>query len=131
MKILFIFNEYLFIITKVFKILLKKLRLYYIIVFVKQNNSKGVWIMLNKIQNGITQKFTIAKDNKAESKKILKEIYIALSEKGYDPINQIVGYLLSEDPTYITNYKNARALIRHIDRDELLNDLVKNYLGVK
>jgi len=87
--------------------------------------------MLNKIQSGITQKFTIAKDNKAETKKILKEIYIALSEKGYDPINQIVGYLLSEDPTYITNYKNARALIRHIDRDELLNELVKNYLGVK
>ena len=87
--------------------------------------------MLNKMQSGITQKFTIAKDNKAETKKILKEIYIALSEKGYDPINQIVGYLLSEDPTYITNYKNARALIRHIDRDELLNDLVKNYLGVK
>lgn len=87
--------------------------------------------MLNKTQSGITQKFTIAKDNKAETKKILKEIYIALSEKGYDPINQIVGYLLSEDPTYITNYKNARALIRHIDRDELLNELVKNYLGVK
>ena len=87
--------------------------------------------MLNKVQNGITQKFTITKDNKAETKKILKEIYIALSEKGYDPINQIVGYLLSEDPTYITNYKNARALIRHIDRDELLNELVKNYLGVK
>ena len=87
--------------------------------------------MLNKIQSGITQKFTIAKDNKAETKKILKEIYIALSEKGYDPINQLVGYLLSEDPTYITNYKNARALIRHIDRDELLNELVKNYLGVK
>ena len=87
--------------------------------------------MLNKTQSGITQKFTIAKDNKAETKKILREIYIALSEKGYDPINQIVGYLLSEDPTYITNYKNARALIRHIDRDELLNELVKNYLGVK
>ena len=87
--------------------------------------------MLNKTQSGLTQKFTIAKDNKAETKKILKEIYIALSEKGYDPINQIVGYLLSEDPTYITNYKNARALIRHIDRDELLNELVKNYLGVK
>ena len=87
--------------------------------------------MLNKIQNGVTQKFTIAKDNKVETKKILREIYIALSEKGYDPINQIVGYLLSEDPTYITNYKNARALIRHIDRDELLNELVKNYLGVK
>ena len=87
--------------------------------------------MLNKPQSGVTQKFTITKDNKAETKKILKEIYNALNEKGYNPINQIVGYILSEDPTYITNYKNARALIRHIDRDELLNELVKNYLGVK
>ena len=87
--------------------------------------------MLNKTPNETTQRFTIAKDGKTDTKKILKEIYIALSEKGYDPINQIVGYLLSEDPTYITNYKNARALIRYIDRDELLNELVKNYLGVK
>ena len=87
--------------------------------------------MLNKPQSGVTQKFTITKDNKAETKKILKEIYNALNEKGYNPINQIVGYILSEDPTYITNYKNARALIRHMDRDELLNELVKNYLGVK
>ena len=65
-----------------------------------------------------------------EMREILRTIYDALSEKGYNPINQIVGYLLSEDPTYITNYKNARALIRHIDRDELLNALVKDYLGV-
>lgn len=80
---------------------------------------------------GKTQPFNIVKDKRVEAKQILREIYIALSEKGYDPINQIVGYLLSEDPTYITNYKNARALVRHIDRDELLNELVKNYLGVK
>lgn len=78
-----------------------------------------------------TKPFPVAKDNGAETKQILREIYVALSEKGYDPINQIVGYLLSEDPTYITNYKNARALVRRIDRDELLNALVKNYLGVK
>ena len=78
-----------------------------------------------------TKPFPIAKDMGAETKQILREIYLALSEKGYDPINQIVGYLLSEDPTYITNYKNARALVRRIDRDELLNALVKNYLGVK
>lgn len=78
-----------------------------------------------------TKAFPIAKDGNAETKKILREIYVALSEKGYDPINQIVGYILSEDPTYITNYKNARALVRRIDRDELLNELVKNYLGVK
>ncbi|MBO5305927.1 MAG: IreB family regulatory phosphoprotein [Clostridia bacterium] len=85
--------------------------------------------MLNN--GGKTQPFTIVKDKQVETKQILREVYIALSEKGYNPINQIVGYLLSEDPTYITNYKNARALVRHIDRDELLNELVKNYLGVK
>ncbi len=85
--------------------------------------------MLN--HGGKTQPFTIVKDKQVETKQILREVYIALSEKGYNPINQIVGYLLSEDPTYITNYKNARALVRHIDRDELLNELVKNYLGVK
>ena len=55
-------------------------------------------------------------------------IYYALKEKGYNPINQIVGYILSEDPTYITTYNNARSLIRHIDRDELLQALVKSYL---
>ena len=60
----------------------------------------------------------------------LTAVYNALSEKGYDPINQIVGYILSEDPTYITNYNGARSLIRRIDRDKLLNTLVKNYLGV-
>ena len=75
--------------------------------------------------------FPVARDSGAETKQILREIYVALSEKGYDPINQIVGYILSDDPTYITNYKNARALVRRIDRDELLNALVKNYLGVK
>ncbi|MBO4219485.1 MAG: IreB family regulatory phosphoprotein [Clostridia bacterium] len=60
---------------------------------------------------------------------VLRTVYEALLEKGYNPINQIVGYILSEDPTYITNHKNARGLIRRIDRDELLNALVKNYLG--
>lgn len=60
----------------------------------------------------------------------LSEIYQALAEKGYDPINQIVGYLLSEDPTYITNHKNARALIRKLDRDELLRELIRNYLNL-
>ncbi len=63
-----------------------------------------------------------------DSKAILREVYEALSEKGYNPIGQIVGYLLSEDPTYITNANNARALIRKIDRDELMRELVKSYL---
>ncbi|WP_423250150.1 IreB family regulatory phosphoprotein [Thermoanaerobacterium thermosaccharolyticum] len=65
-------------------------------------------------------------DNKARD--ILKSVYDALSEKGYNPINQIVGYILSGDPTYITSHKNARNLIRKIERDELVEELVKNYL---
>ena len=78
-----------------------------------------------------TIKFTVPCDDKENMRRILRSVFDALNEKGYNPINQIVGYLLSEDPTYITNYKNARALVRRIDRDELLNALVKNYLGVK
>ena len=62
------------------------------------------------------------------NREVLKEVYEILSEKGYNPIGQIVGYLLSEDPTYITNCSNARALIRRIDRDELMGELVKHYL---
>lgn len=81
-------------------------------------------------KNGKTQTFEAYHDGSDEMRKILQTIYAALSEKGYNPVNQIVGYLLTEDPTYITNYKNARAMVRHIDRDELLNALVKNYLGV-
>lgn len=67
-------------------------------------------------------------DESSNAREILREVYDAMSEKGYNPIGQIVGYLLSEDPTYITNYRNARALIRKIDRDELMSELVKNYL---
>ena len=62
---------------------------------------------------------------------VLKSVYAALVEKGYNPINQIVGYILSEDPTYITTHNNARSLIRKIDRDELLQELVRNYLQDK
>ena len=86
--------------------------------------------MSNLNKNELTRKFGVVSDKNVEMRKTLRVIYDALSEKGYNPVNQIVGYLLSEDPTYITNHKNARALIRHIDRDELLNALVKNYLGV-
>lgn len=67
-------------------------------------------------------------DELLSTREILREVYNAMSEKGYNPIGQIVGYLLSEDPTYITNYNNARSLIRKIDRDELMAELVKNYL---
>ena len=75
-----------------------------------------------------TRKFDFASEQDAEIRRILVTVYRALEEKGYNPINQIVGYILSEDPTYITNYNNARALIRKIDRDELMSELVKCYL---
>ena len=75
-----------------------------------------------------TIKFLVPDDAKEEMKVILSAVYRSLSEKGYNPINQIVGYLLSEDPTYITNYNNARSLICKLDRDELLQELVRHYL---
>ena len=75
-----------------------------------------------------TIKFSVPVDNSAEMKQILTEVYRSLTEKGYNPINQIVGYLLSEDPTYITNYNGARTEITKIDRDELMEELVRNYL---
>lgn len=76
-----------------------------------------------------TQTFTIGADNDEEMKKILTVVYDALREKGYNPINQLVGYILSEDPTYITTHNNARTLIRRIDRDDLLRVLVRSYLN--
>ena len=75
-----------------------------------------------------TRKFNVAQEKDAEIRHILTTVYAALEDKGYNPINQIVGYILSEDPTYITTYKNARAIIRRIDRDDLLQALLKNYL---
>ncbi len=76
-----------------------------------------------------TMTFTLERDRESDIRRILTTVYDALKEKGYNPINQIVGYILSEDPTYITTYNNARSLIRRIDRDELLQVLVKSYLG--
>ncbi len=73
--------------------------------------------------------FSVKKEREDEMKRIVTQVYDALKEKGYDPINQIVGYILSEDPTYITNYKQARSLICKIDRDDLLHALVKSYLS--
>ncbi len=75
-----------------------------------------------------TIQFSIKEDSDAEMKQILGEVYDALQEKGYNPISQIVGYILSEDPTYITTHNNARSLIRRIDRDELLQTLVSEFL---
>lgn len=75
-----------------------------------------------------TLKFTVPSDDKENMRQILRNVYEALTEKGYNPINQIVGYLLTEDPTYITNYSGARSMICKIDRDELMQVLVREYL---
>lgn len=77
-----------------------------------------------------TMYFKVEREESAKCQEILKEVYEALMEKGYNPINQIVGYILSGDPTYITSHKNARNKIRTIERDELLEKLVKNYIGL-
>ena len=76
-----------------------------------------------------TRKFSLYDEKELEIKSILTSVYDALQEKGYNPVNQIVGYILSEDPTYITNHNNARSLIRKLDRDELLQALVKHSLA--
>lgn len=78
-----------------------------------------------------TQKFTVPSDDKETMRRILRNVYEALTEKGYNPVNQIVGYLLTEDPTYITNYNGARSMICKIDRDELMQALVREYLFAK
>ena len=78
-----------------------------------------------------TMKFKVEKDSNVRAQEILKAVYNALVEKGYNPINQIVGYILSGDPTYITSHNDARNLIRQIERDELLEKLVKNYIGIE
>lgn len=75
-----------------------------------------------------TRKFQVPCDEKEQMRQVLRDVFDALNEKGYNPINQIVGYLLTEDPTYITNYNNARSKICKLDRDELLQVLVKKYL---
>lgn len=81
------------------------------------------------MESDYTRRFKLEMDKDDEIKTILTTVYNALQEKGYNPINQIVGYILSEDPTYITNYNNARTLIHRIDRDELLQTLLKSYLS--
>lgn len=78
-----------------------------------------------------TIKFSIKDEHESEMLRTLNTVYDALEEKGYNPVSQIVGYILSEDPTYITTHNNARNLVRKIDRDELLQILVKNYLNKK
>jgi len=77
-----------------------------------------------------TMCFKVEKEEKTKTKEILKQVYNSLKEKGYNPINQIVGYILSGDPTYITSYNGARNLIRQVERDELLEKMVKNYINI-
>ena len=76
-----------------------------------------------------TIKFTVPNEDKDNMRQVLRNVFDALNEKGYNPINQIVGYLLTEDPTYITNYNNARSMICKLDRDELMQELVRCYLS--
>ena len=78
-----------------------------------------------------TVRFNVEKEKNNKTKEVIKQVYEALSEKGYNPINQLVGYILSGDPTYITNHNNARSLIRQIERDDLLEQMVKTYIGLE
>ncbi|WP_124065963.1 IreB family regulatory phosphoprotein [Clostridium sp. E02] len=78
-----------------------------------------------------TQFFKAVQENKLNVSQVLEQVYIALTEKGYNPINQIVGYIMSGDPTYITSHKNARSLIMKVERDEILEELMRVYIGTK
>ena len=81
--------------------------------------------------NDETMNFKVEREKSEQTQEILKEVYTALKEKGYNPVNQIVGYILSGDPTYITSHNNARNIIRKIERDELLEEMVKKYIGLE
>jgi len=76
-----------------------------------------------------TVKFNVENEKEVEVRQVIMKVYEALKEKGYNPINQIVGYILSGDPTYITSHNNARSMIRRLERDELLEELVRSYLS--
>ena len=82
------------------------------------------------MKNDKTLTFSVREEREKEIRQALESVYNSLKEKGYNPINQIVGYILTEEPTYTTSHNNARSLITKIDRDELLNVLVRSYLGI-
>ncbi|MCI8956606.1 MAG: IreB family regulatory phosphoprotein [Eubacterium sp.] len=84
---------------------------------------------MNNLEN--TQYFNVGQEQKLGVEEIFKQVYEALSEKGYNPVNQIVGYIMSGDPTYITSHKNARSLIMKVERDELIEEAVKYYINNK
>lgn len=96
---------------------------------IPSNLYNGLERIMNN-ENGKTIRFSIGNESERQMKQILATVYEALIEKGYNPIDQIVGYILSEDPTYITNHKNARSLICKLDRDEVMSALLRNYLGL-
>lgn len=75
-----------------------------------------------------TTRFVMNRDRQAEASEIMRQVLAALQEKGYNPVSQLVGYFLSDDPTYITNYQNARGVIRRMERDELLEEILKQYI---
>jgi len=87
--------------------------------------------MVSNNGNGHTQDMNIVKDTNLEVTEILEKVYSALSEKGYNPVNQIVGYIMSGDPTYITSHRNARSLIMKAERDEIIEILLENYIETK
>ena len=84
--------------------------------------------MMNKKD---TVKFEVEKDKSQQVNEVLTQVYDALSEKGYDPVSQLVGYFMSGDPTYITSHKNARGIIDRVELDEIMEELVKKYLDIK
>ena len=114
-------------IHKFFRIYYFTARYFSVIMTINDSEKEEADTMTDKT----TLKFTVASDDKENMRRILRGVYEALTEKGYNPINQIVGYLLTEDPTYITNYNNARSMICKIDRDELMQALVRDYLFAK
>lgn len=87
--------------------------------------------MLERMDFDKTMNFKVENENNIKYKEVLKEVYNALEEKGYNPVNQIVGYILSGDPTYITSHNDARNIIRKVERDELLEKMVKTYIGIE
>ncbi len=80
---------------------------------------------------GKTQFFKVPQEPEVSAEEVLEQVYVALSEKGYNPVNQIVGYIMSGDPTYITSHRNARSLIMKVERDELIEETVKYYINHK
>ena len=83
------------------------------------------------MEDNNTQFFKVVKDQEPEVMEILDNVYLALTEKGYNPVSQIVGYIMSGDPTFITSHKNARSLIMKAERDELIEALLENYINTK